>query len=86
MPVIVTLDSPDDVDKFVKETGSVVGYPGSKAITNAELLAMKVTVLAPCAMELQITAEQYRQQLLPRVRMVPLLQMQTLFLMPREYS
>ena len=29
-----------DVDKFVKETGSVVGYPGSKAITNAELLAM----------------------------------------------
>ena len=46
-----------DVDKFVKETGSVVGYPGSKAITNAELLAMKVTVLAPCAMELQITAE-----------------------------
>ena len=46
-----------DVDNFVKETGSVVGYPGSKAITNAELLAMKVTVLAPCAMELQITAE-----------------------------
>ena len=46
-----------DVDKYVKETGSVVGYPGSKAITNAELLAMKVTVLAPCAMELQITAE-----------------------------
>lgn len=45
------------VDKYVKETGSVVGYPGSKAITNAELLAMKVTVLAPCAMELQITAE-----------------------------
>ena len=46
-----------DVDKYVKETGSVVGYPGSKAITNAELLAMRVTVLAPCAMELQITAE-----------------------------
>ena len=45
------------VDKYVKETGSVVGYPGSKTITNAELLAMKVTVLAPCAMELQITAE-----------------------------
>ena len=46
-----------DVDAYVKKTGSVVGYPGSKAITNAELLAMEVTVLAPCAIELQLTAE-----------------------------
>lgn len=46
-----------DVDAYVKKTGSVVGYPGSQPITNAELLAMKVTVLAPCAMELQITAD-----------------------------
>ncbi len=45
------------VDEYLHETGSVVGYPGSKAITNADLLAMDVTVLAPCAMELQITAE-----------------------------
>ncbi|WP_299448662.1 Glu/Leu/Phe/Val dehydrogenase [uncultured Phascolarctobacterium sp.] len=45
------------VDKYVKETGSVVNFPGSKAISNAELLAMKVTILSPCAMELQITAE-----------------------------
>ena len=46
-----------DVDAYVKKTGSVIGYPGSKAITNAELLAMEVTVLAPCAIELQLTAE-----------------------------
>lgn len=46
-----------DVDAYVKKTGSVVGYPGSKAITNAELLAMEVTVLAPCAIELQLIAE-----------------------------
>lgn len=48
---------PYAVDAFVKETGSVVNYPGSKAITNAELLALEVTVLSPCAMELQITKD-----------------------------
>ncbi|WP_293690003.1 Glu/Leu/Phe/Val dehydrogenase [uncultured Phascolarctobacterium sp.] len=46
-----------DVDAYVKKAGSIVGYPGSKAITNADLLAMEVTVLAPCAIELQLTAE-----------------------------
>lgn len=46
-----------DVDKHVQATGSVVGYPGAEPITNAELLAMEVTILAPCAMELQITGE-----------------------------
>ena len=46
-----------DVDAYVKKTGSIVCYPGSKAITNADLLAMEVTVLAPCAIELQLTAE-----------------------------
>ncbi len=45
------------VDKYVQETGSVVGYPGSTAITNKELLALEVTILSPCAMELQITGE-----------------------------
>ena len=49
--------NPYELDKFLQETGSVVNYPGSKNITNAELLAMEVTVLAPCAMELQITKE-----------------------------
>lgn len=46
-----------DVDAYVKKTGSVIGYPGSKAISNAELLAMEVTVLAPCAIEQQLTME-----------------------------
>lgn len=46
-----------DVDAYVKKTGSVVGYPGSRPITNAQLLAMEVTILAPCAMELQLTKE-----------------------------
>lgn len=45
------------LDKYVKENGSVLGYPDSTPITNAELLALPVTVLAPCAIELQITAE-----------------------------
>lgn len=45
------------VDKYVQQTGSVVGYPGSVPITNEELLALDVTILAPCAMELQITKE-----------------------------
>ena len=49
--------NPYEVDEFVQKTGSVVNYPGSEAITNADLLAMDVTVLAPCAMELQITGE-----------------------------
>lgn len=46
-----------DVDAYVKKTGSIVGYPGSRPITNAHLLAMEVTVLAPCAIELQLTKE-----------------------------
>lgn len=46
-----------DVDAYAKKTGSIVGYPGSKPITNAQLLAMEVTVLAPCAIELQLTKE-----------------------------
>ncbi len=46
-----------DVDEYVQKNGTVVGYPGSKPITNAQLLAMEVTILSPCAMELQITAE-----------------------------
>jgi glutamate dehydrogenase (NAD(P)+) len=39
-----------------KKTGSVIGYPGSKDITNAELLELDVTVLIPSALENVITA------------------------------
>lgn len=48
---------PYEVEKHVQASGSVVNFPGSKAISNADLLAMEVTVLAPCAMELQITKD-----------------------------
>ena len=48
---------PYEVEKHVQATGSVVNFPGSKAITNADLLAMEVTVLTPCAMELQLTKD-----------------------------
>ena len=46
-----------DVEKFAQANGSVVGYPGAQVITNAELLALEVTILSPCAMELQITKD-----------------------------
>ncbi|GAB4306887.1 MAG: Glu/Leu/Phe/Val dehydrogenase [Candidatus Bipolaricaulota bacterium] len=37
-------------------TGSVKGFPGAKAITNADLLELDVVVLFPAALENQITA------------------------------
>lgn len=48
---------PYDVEKHLLKTGSIVGYKGAKSITNEELLALKVTILAPCAMELQLTKD-----------------------------
>jgi glutamate dehydrogenase (NAD(P)+) len=38
-------------------TGSVVGFPGSKPISNEDLLELDVTVLFPSALENVITAE-----------------------------
>lgn len=40
---------------YSKEKGSIKDFPGSKSITNEELLALDVDVLAPCAMESVIT-------------------------------
>jgi glutamate dehydrogenase (NAD(P)+) len=40
-----------------EETGSVVGYPGSKEITNEELLAYDCDILIPAALECQIRAD-----------------------------
>lgn len=39
-----------------EKTGSVVGFPGAKTITNAELLELPVDILIPAALENQITA------------------------------
>jgi glutamate dehydrogenase (NAD(P)+) len=38
------------------ETGTVVGYPGSDYVTNADLLALKCDVLIPAALEGAITS------------------------------
>lgn len=51
------------LQNHVAETGSVVGFPGADAITNAELLELPVDVLVPAAMEGQITRENA-----PRIR------------------
>lgn len=44
-----------EVVKFKKETGSVVGFPKTKTITNDQLLKLDVDVLIPAALENVIT-------------------------------
>jgi len=47
-----------DYDKVMahkEKTGSVVGFPGTKSVSNEELLELDVTVLIPSALENQIT-------------------------------
>ncbi len=46
-----------DVPRHKQETGSVVGYPDTEAITNAELLELECDVLVPAALEKVITEE-----------------------------
>ncbi|MGC9467036.1 MAG: Glu/Leu/Phe/Val family dehydrogenase [Anaerolineae bacterium] len=48
---------PEAVDRHKQRTGSVVGYPEAEAITNEALLELDVDVLAPAALENQITAD-----------------------------
>ena len=48
---------PDAVVKHKKKTGSVINFPGTKKISNKEILELKVDVLCPCALENVITAE-----------------------------
>jgi glutamate dehydrogenase/leucine dehydrogenase len=48
---------PEKVMEHKKKTGSVVGFPGTKKITNADLLELDVDVLIPAALENQILAE-----------------------------
>ncbi|MHA1369979.1 MAG: Glu/Leu/Phe/Val family dehydrogenase [Promethearchaeota archaeon] len=43
--------------KHVNRTGSVVGFPGCKEITNRETLCIDCDILVPAAIEKQITAE-----------------------------
>ena len=46
-----------DVIAYKQRTGSVVNYPGSENISNADLLELDVDILAPSALENQITGE-----------------------------
>ncbi len=46
---------PKKVEEFKHKTGTVVGYPGSKEVSNEELLELKVDILVPAALENQIT-------------------------------
>jgi glutamate dehydrogenase (NAD(P)+) len=46
-----------DVIEHKRRTGSVAGFPGTRAISNAELLAAPVDVLVPAALENEITGE-----------------------------
>lgn len=43
--------------EYKKNTGSVMGFKGSKEISNEELLELKVDILAPAALENQITKD-----------------------------
>ncbi|TAK34762.1 MAG: Glu/Leu/Phe/Val dehydrogenase [Chloroflexota bacterium] len=47
---------PRQVVRFKAETGSVVGFPGTKPVSNAELLELPCDILVPAAMESQITS------------------------------
>ncbi len=49
--------NPHAVEEHKRKTGSVVGFPGAKAITNDELLESKVDILVPAALENQITGK-----------------------------
>jgi glutamate dehydrogenase (NAD(P)+) len=48
---------PQALINFKKKTGSVVGFPGAQAISNAELLELPVDILVPSALENVITAQ-----------------------------
>jgi len=42
---------------YIREKGSLTNFPGCDSIGNAELLELKCDILAPCALQSQITAQ-----------------------------
>ena len=48
---------PKEVLAFKEKTGSVVGFPGTKPVSNEEVLELQVDILAPCALEGVLTSE-----------------------------
>jgi glutamate dehydrogenase (NAD(P)+) len=51
----------DALMDYVNETKGVVGFPGAEAISPQELLTLPCDILAPCALEQVITAENAAQ-------------------------
>jgi glutamate dehydrogenase (NAD(P)+) len=49
--------NPHKVEEHKLKTGSVVKFPGSKPVTNEELLELKADVLIPAALENQLTSK-----------------------------
>jgi glutamate dehydrogenase/leucine dehydrogenase len=47
--------NPHAVEEHKAKTGSVVGFPGTKSVTNEEILETKADILIPAALENQIT-------------------------------
>ena len=47
--------SPESVMKHKEKTGSVVGFPGARPITNEQLLELPCDILVPAALENQVT-------------------------------
>jgi len=48
---------PKEVFAFKEKTRTVVGFPGTRKITNEEVLELDVDILAPCALEGVLTSE-----------------------------
>jgi glutamate dehydrogenase/leucine dehydrogenase len=49
--------NPHALEAHKQKTGSVVGFPGAKSITNEEVLEAKADILIPAALENQITSK-----------------------------
>ena len=49
--------NPHALEEHKMKTGSVVGFPGAKTISNEELLELKVDILVPAALENQLTGK-----------------------------
>jgi glutamate dehydrogenase/leucine dehydrogenase len=47
----------EEVIAHKKKTGSVVGFPGTKPVSNEEILELEVDVLLPCALENVLTKD-----------------------------
>ncbi len=49
--------NPHAIEEHKHKTGSVVGFPGAKQISNEEVLELEADILVPAALENQITAK-----------------------------